>query len=400
MTQPPIYFNQQRGAVRHIKRFKKTADQLPHNMRNMLQSKSGKRKDDEFGGSVSARLAEMALLGEESMDNFGHPGTASSNKRGRSGFLSSGKLSSIASNPYTFTDSRLNALKHITDTLINDLQEYLNRFLFANMKPILAGSIIFELHADWSDLTELVSYDEFPTWRTKHGRDGAGRPARKQSITDDDTMSVTSSIGGESHTNSILSFGQPSSIRSSKKSEKSHRTTYVPPKLDPITEEKNNTRKNSNISYNDGDLNSLNQLDSTSQHKNTIQFSGIPPINEHVSRKGQSHKKHSILKSHSNSIVAGSASAPVSTGVIQTSLMSQSQNSINANLEASRITANSSNLSGWAVTFNLSNNLYEEKGWTIFTERLTESPIDYERRALRSLNKSLNSMFVFFLLIH
>ena len=149
----------------------------------------------------------MALLGDESIDNFG---TASSNKRGRSGFLSSGKLSSIASNPYTFTDSRLNALKHITDTLINDLQEYLNRFLFANMKPILAGSIIFELHADWSDLTELVSYDEFPVWRTKHGRDGAGRSTRKQSITDDDSMSVSSSIGGESHSNSILSFGQPS----------------------------------------------------------------------------------------------------------------------------------------------------------------------------------------------
>jgi len=347
-----------------------------------------------ISGLVSDRLAEMALLGDDSIYNFG---TASSNKRGRSGFLSSGKLSSIASNPYTFTDSRLNTLKHITDTLINDLQEYLNRFLFANMKPILAGSIIFELHADWSDLTELVSYDEFPVWRTKHGRDGAGRSTRKQSITDDDSMSVSSSIGGESHSNSILSFGQPS-VRSSKKSEKSHRTTYVPPKLDPISEEKNNARRSSNLSYNDGDLNSLNQLDSTSQHKNTIQFSGIPPISEHVSRKGQSNKRNSILKPHSSHIVPNSVSAnPISSGLIQTNLLNQSQISQNANLEASRITANSSNLSGWAVTFNLSNSLYEEKGWTIFTERLTEQPIDFERRALRCLNKSLNNMFVFVL---
>ena len=403
MTQPAIYFHQQRGSVRHIKRFKKTIDQLPHSMRNMMQSKTGKRKDDEFGGSVSARLAEMALLGEESVDNFGHPGTASS-RRQRS-MMSSGKLSSIVSNPYTFTDTRLNALRHITDTLISDLQEYLDRFVIANMKPILAGSIIFELHADWSDLTDSVSYEDFPQWRTKHGRDAQSKQIRKPSIADDDTLSVTSSTV-ESHSNSILTFTQPinnsargnSARAGSKKQfpEKSHRTAYVPPRLDPISEEKNNVRRNSNMSnHNDADLVSLNQQEATSQnqsgHKNTIHFSGI---NETNAKKGQPARRSSILKT--NALVPGAAAInTVASSSIQNNLISQSQTSLNANLEASRITANSSNLSGWAVTFNLSNSLYEEKGWTIFTERLTEQPIDYERRALRCLNKSLNSMFVF-----
>ena len=407
ITQSSVFFYQQRGYVRHIKRFKKQADQLPPSLRNIMNSKTDKRKDDDTGGSISARLAELAVLGEESLDTFHPPGTASTTKRGgQRSLLSSGTRSSGVGNAYAFTDTRLNALRQITEGLIAELEEYLSRFLVANMKPILSGNIIFELHADWSDLTENVTYEEFPQWRTKQAMLLQTKPNQKKQLAiDDDGASVTSSTGDSRSNSRLGGLSQPlgsssariSSDRGSKKhsADKAHRATFVPPRLDPISEEKN-TKRNSVMSNNDNDVSSL-ILESRVEHqpqvqtqRTSIQFTGLTDPTQRRSFS-QVVKKLSILKGPNNS------TNNLNTNNISNSNLSQpnpSQQSVHTNLDASRITGNSSSLSGWAVTFNLSNALYEEKGWTTITERINQQPIDFQRRVQRCLTKSLNNMSV------
>jgi hypothetical protein len=382
-TSSSVYFYQQRGYVRHIKRFKKQADQLPQSLRNYLNPKANlfRRNPNDGEGTLTSRLAEMALFGDESLDFA--PGTASTKGRQRS--LLSG--SSAAGNPYNYTDTRLNAMKQLTEGLVHELQEYLNRFVDAHMRPILGGPIIYDLHADWSDLTDNCTYDDFPQWRTKHGRDLLTKPAHgKKHIVDDDATSTSSSTGVDSRSNSGLGMTATSrqsvSNTSKKSAEKLHRQAYVPPRLDPISEEKN-LKRNSIISNNDADTtHSITPPIIRSEHRNSIiHFGGVtePPL--HQRRNSQFGRKMSILKS--NSI------PNFNQNLIQT-VSQQSHNT--TTLEVSRVTTNSSSLSGWAVTFNLSNSLYEEKGWTIVSERVDEQPIDFERRALRCLNKSINSM--------
>lgn len=89
-----------------------------------------------------------------------------------------------------YTDSRLQALKYLTDEMIKELDEMIvhlttkpsneeevdeeNLLAPAHHQPVqvnLPAQVICDWHADWSDLTEKCDLSKFPMWQTHNGKD-------------------------------------------------------------------------------------------------------------------------------------------------------------------------------------------------------------------------------------
>lgn len=405
-----IYFYEQRGYVRHIKRFKKQADQLPSSLRNLINPKG--KKGGKFGEfdnvttqSLTARLAELALHSEESFDTL-PPSTAGTRRHGARD-TSTGASGRSTIRPYTFTDMKLHALKQLTEGLLYELQEYLNRFEDAQMRPILNGPVIYDLHSDWSDLTENCTYN-YPQWRTKVAHDlTVRRVETKKNRDDDDAQSVSSvaTTAYESTSNSLVNIPlqNPGSARSTssagglKKGAEKGRQGFVPPRLDPITEEQ---QKHKGILHKPPIAEKTDKLEKSAT---------VATINQTISSEGDNTLNTTTIVATTNRseqartslIHFGGVTEPRTRGLqfnrklsILKSGASLPQTATTQSLDISRMTANSSTSGGWAVTFNLSNATYEEKGWIIMKERVDQEPIDFERRVVRALSKSLRSMYV------
>lgn len=361
MPDTQIYFYQQKGHIRHIKRFKKLPEQLPTSLRHFLQAnnknkRGGKYDDlDEKGEtSLAAKLAELAEASGENFDLI-----SQSSHRGKSGMTTVSQ-----SNPYSYMDTKLAAMKQITENLLFELQEYLTRFDEANMRPILSGTIIYELHADWSDLTISCTYENFPMWRTKQARDLALRlqrsELRRNRDQDDETCSLSSvNSRRSSRLNSGSSVGNTSyqqlELQSSTRKNTKH--PLVGSRLDPISEEKHANKKSTLSEYEPSIAGSIK----SENMRGSIHFSM------------DAAKSSRLQMANKNKLTAKLTGS-------------------NSQFDTTRQTFNSSIISGSQVSFQLSSKACEEKGWTILTDRVDMQPIDFERRVFRALNKSIKEV--------
>ena len=104
--------------------------------------------------SLAARLAELHSTNSFSMNSTRDSGNTAN-----------------TSGPNSFTDTRLQAIKFLTEDMIKELEAELLYYAETEQQPVLPGPIIYDWHSDWSDLTEKVNTKEFPVWQTKSGRD-------------------------------------------------------------------------------------------------------------------------------------------------------------------------------------------------------------------------------------
>ena len=138
MDSTNVYFYQQKGHIRHIKRFKKLPEQLPTSLRNFLNAKNNafKNKGKYDENTVNNKSGEFAANSVDSFDIA--PNTAGSLRQTLSSQQSAGKN-------MNYTDIKLKSLKTLTENLLTELQEYLHRFLDANMRPVLESAVINDL---------------------------------------------------------------------------------------------------------------------------------------------------------------------------------------------------------------------------------------------------------------
>lgn len=118
--------------------------------------------------SLAARVAELAAytankaMIESAIDN-----TVYSTDPNNPTPMSNG------SSNQTYTDMRLQAVKYLTEDMLVELEEILTQFSEAEFVPNLPGPVIFDLHSDWTDLTENCPVvKQYPDWQTKKGKDG------------------------------------------------------------------------------------------------------------------------------------------------------------------------------------------------------------------------------------
>lgn len=266
------------------------------------------------------------------------------------------------SNPNAFTDTRLQAIRFLTDDLIKQLEEYLNIFFKAEIVPILPGQVIYDCHSDWSDLTDKATYDNFPVWQTKNGQARLGSSHRRSQLSNEDqnmngqNKSDPNAKGRQGKRNSIKpddsmsNFDQLESQKdglSSRKSNSNYKLAKSPTsKLSSITESKNDLSSSSRNQVS-------NKHVSISSNKNLM--SPIPQLN--------------------------------SGGVAVPTAFKASRNDTH-----SRLTLNASVLSGCLVNYQLSQPVYKEKGWTVVTVTEEEKQAENEKRILNCLRSSLKNM--------
>lgn len=161
------FYNQPEKLKRPVRRAKKNLND------NGLNKKTGGKYANDFLGheegsqsqSLAARLAEMtstnsvtSMQSSTNQSRANHAGTV-------------------------FTDTRLQALKFLTEDMIRELEETLFKFAESDSKPNLPGQIIYDWHSDWTDLTEKCTYKNFPLWQTKSGRESSQKKLKdKQNL--------------------------------------------------------------------------------------------------------------------------------------------------------------------------------------------------------------------------
>ena len=154
------FYNQSQIIPNKTKREKKKLDDKALNTLN--KKMSSKFQTDIYdpdglntGKSLAARLAELTSTNSFSMNS-----TRDSANTGSQG-----------GGPNSFTDTRLQAIKYLTEDMIKELEIELLYYIETEQQPVLPGPIIYDWHSDWTDLTEKVIKSTFPIWQTKHGRD-------------------------------------------------------------------------------------------------------------------------------------------------------------------------------------------------------------------------------------
>jgi hypothetical protein len=189
-----IYFFDQTSKRKTTKRARKVTNENSLNILNKkLNSKfqtAGDLLSDENelnpDKPIADRLAELSSLN----------------------LISGGKVNSAKQNPNAFTDTRLQAIKYLTDDMIEQLQEMLILYHEHNKVPQLHASIVYDLHSDWSDLTDKCRYT-FPKWQTRYGRDltykRSSESVYKQSTTSSRNDNDESALSNrEKENNSVL----------------------------------------------------------------------------------------------------------------------------------------------------------------------------------------------------
>jgi len=187
-----IYFFDQTNKRKTNKRAKKVTNENSLNILNKkLNSKfqtAGDLLSDEnelnADKPIADRLAELTSLN-----------------------LISGGKNSAKQNPNAFTDTRLQAIKYLTDDMIEQLQEMLALYHENNKVPHLHASVVYDLHSDWSDLTDKCRY-VFPQWQTRSGRDSVHKRSSesmyKQSTTSSRNENNESALSNREKENSSV----------------------------------------------------------------------------------------------------------------------------------------------------------------------------------------------------
>jgi hypothetical protein len=330
------FFDQPKLFKTTFKRKKKIVDQQTlDNINKKLNSKFPNgdllvSKNDK-ATNLTSRVAELTLLN-----------TVKSNDTNPDS-LTDQNPSSLSTNETTlantYTDARLQAVKFLTEDLIKELEELLVQYSEYEVVPNLPSKIIYELHADWSDLTDKCNYDRFPLWQTKKGKDGGKKDKKeREEQRKEELDTILNSNGSQDSTNASKHRSQ------SRKS------------ISSLSNGGNNNNQNSHVNINQSKLNR--------------QHSKLGLIFE-------DQKFATPAPSQTNNSKHSATTNP-------TKITSRFASYNNAN--------NNNNQNGCLVNYQLSSRLYREKGWTVLGIESENQLIDSEHKIMVLLKNSLQSM--------
>ena len=145
---------------------------------------------------------------------------------------------STSSTSSTYTDQRLQAVKFLTEDFLKELEDILAQFAESDMVPNLPGPVIFDLHSDWTDLTNNCSSNkQFPVWQTKKGKEDLAKKEKAEKSSELGSESGKKTVDGSSSKNM---FQRRNSTSHSQKSNQAHGSIKLvrqPSKLGSITED-------------------------------------------------------------------------------------------------------------------------------------------------------------------
>lgn len=187
-----VFFYSQPEVLRNPgKRAKKI---LSDNQLKNLSKKIGDKytsdllNSDDSNLSLAARLAGFANQSVASMS-------------------SSTNMSRVNHRGTIYTDTRLQAIKFLTEEMLKELEEILKFYSQNEIVANLPGQVIYDLHSDWSDLTDNCKYNNFPMWQTKNGRESItkkGEKSDKKDKSEDSSAQLTSETGSDARKESQL----------------------------------------------------------------------------------------------------------------------------------------------------------------------------------------------------
>lgn len=313
-----FFFSQLDPRKKQPRQKKQLDEQTLNNLSKRINSKfqvSDAEQQFGFKRSLTDRLADLYTT------NSG-PGTTSNGSANSS--ASGSRSSTISYSPQAFTDTRLQAIRFLTEDMIKELEECLMQYIEEQQQPILPGPIIYELHNDWADLTDGVEYRNFPIWQTRAAID---------SINKRSSMTVNK--------NNMSRISHASVVSTNK---------------DEIKIKKSNARQLSIISEVKSKIVNTEQLNSNNNNNNT----------------SKNARSNSISRKNSN------------PGTI-----------VQAKIIANRMVENLSYSTGGigcSVNYQLSNNHFKDKGWTVMAPTREDQLIDIERKIIHYLKTTVQNM--------
>lgn len=232
------------------------------------------------------------------------------------------------------------------------------------MQLALPAQVIWDWHADWTDLTEKADYTRSPMWHTKNGKDGnAGGTTGPQAI---------------HHAKNKKPVSKKESKKESKKSKSLRRnSSFESPDIVPSSSRgQHEKHKGSKMSRN------------TQRTKSKLSSVADGPVSG--ARRQSLHRGHSILGSAMNSHRRLST-AHKNISPTLSSFRANSNLANKLDLANSRV-VNSQNSAGYSLNYQLSSKLFREKGWTVLQIDPEEADHHNEKSILTYLAKSLHSM--------
>lgn len=321
-----IYFYNQKDPIpKAAKRPKKVLDEQSKNILNKkLNSKynSDLFENENTTGpkSLATRLAELTMTTSVTSMRSSIINDASR----------SGVGPSHSHGPSAFTDTRLHAIKFLTEDMIKELESELSFYTETQIQPTLPGTLIYDWHADWSDLTDKLVPKKNPQWQTKVARDLL---IKKYESKDEESRKERRSSTQRRKSSQGKAIRQASKLSSIVESSKDAKETSSTAPATATSTAGQNRRS------------SITQKPGTS-----------------VSRR-MSIRKDSM--------------SPMNT---------------KNRLDISRITHNVSSTSGCLVSYQLSSRAFREKGWTVLKINIEDEIIDNERKILAALSNCLRNM--------
>lgn len=216
--------------------------------------------------------------------------------------------------------------------MIKELEACLIEHTKYEIVPLLPGFIVHEWHSDWSDLTHKCSYNDFPIWRTRVGRDSMLKRIKNDRIT---------SASAQNDTDRSVSS------RKSKHSKSGHLSTLS--RLTSISEKKNSC--NGSMVNNLENASSSNFKRNNEPHKNFAHITESPLMNLQKARNDMGSR------------------------------MTQT-------------TATMTTVPGCSVNYQLSNFQYRENGWTVIAPSEEDKAADALKKVLVLIKNSMEDMYV------
>jgi hypothetical protein len=333
-----IYFYNQKDPIpKAAKRPKKVLDEQSKNLLN--KKLNSKYNSDLFESeastgpkSLATRLAELTMTTSVTSMRSSIINDASR----------SGAGPSHGHGPSAFTDTRLHAIKFLTEDMIKDLESELSFYTETQIQPTLPGTLIYDWHADWSDLTDKLVPRKNPQWQTKVARDSLIKKSSELSHKKDDKRAGS--------------------------------------RLDESKDEESRKERRSST-----------QRRKSSQGKAVRQASKLSSIVESSKDAKENTAPATAPAQNRRSSITQKPGTSVSRRM---SIRKDSMSPMNAKnrLDISRITHNVSSTSGCLVSYQLSSRAFREKGWTVLKINIEDEIIDNERKILAALSNCLRNM--------
>jgi hypothetical protein len=288
--------------------------------------------------SLASRVAELAAATAAKTAMDATPEMGSDNP----------SVMSTAASVSSYTDTRLQAVKYLTEDFLKELEDILLMYAESDAVPNLPGPVIFDLHSDWTDLTDKCDkYKKFPEWQTRKGKEALRKPEKADKK--NAPGSALDEHGGEKKE------AQPG---------------------------KNTSRRSS----------------TSTKSKKDASGGGNPKLVRRSSKLGSinedNFKSPSQLGAHKISPATGMASlphgAPHTAVQPPTLLLKSKPESVSSRVmnQANQAAA----VAGCLLSYQLSSRLYRDKGWTVVHVDGEAELVDNGKRILAYLKNSIMSM--------